>query len=165
MIMALAPVRHAIREWSLNWGNAMTSLIGIAPGLMASGLALAAIAGPAVPSAMAGTGPSVIGTDLAGPPADPSMVFTGPASQPLAGSLPGSSAPIPVSYTVTNARMLPPGIAIGTAGAVTGIPAADGIYGVSVTACNMFGCTPGTVTFAVGPAAVALSLQTIGIGT
>jgi hypothetical protein len=130
----------------------MAHRIGIASWLMASGLALAAIAGLAVSPAMAGTGPSVIDTDLAGPPADPSMVFTGSAGQPLAGSLPGSSAPIPVSYTVTNARMLPPGIAIGSAGAVTGTPATDGIYRVSVTACNMFGCAPGTVTFAVGPA-------------
>jgi hypothetical protein len=148
--MAVARMRHAICEWSLNWGNAMTRRIGITPWLMASGLALAAIAGLAVSPAMAGTGPSVIDTDLAGPPADPSMVFTGSAGQPLAGSLPGSSVPVPVSYTVTNARMLPPGIVIGPGGAVTGVPATDGVYGAGVTACNVIGCTPGTVTFAVG---------------
>jgi hypothetical protein len=173
--MAVAPLRHAIRERPQNRGKCMArSRIGIAPWLIVPGLALGATAGLAVSPAMAATDPSTIDTDLAGPPADPSMVFTGTASQPLAGSLPGSSAPIPVTFIVTNPDMLPPGVAVGSTGTVTGIPAADGIYAAGVKACDVLGCTSGTLTFSVSPdpasgaigsATVALSLQTIRVGT
>ena len=54
-------------------------------------------------------------------------------------------------FTVTDAATLPPGITIGASGAITGIPAADGIYTASVTACNPAGCTPGYITFTIAP--------------
>jgi hypothetical protein len=125
----------------------------------------------------------VIDTNLAGPPADPSMVFTGTANQPLGGRLPGNSAALPVSFTVTNAGLLPPGVTIDRADLVTGIPTADGVYGVTVTACDPLGCTPGDVTFTIAPdqapcdnqpskgagnpgsATVALAVANIQVGT
>ena len=185
------------------------SRIGFAPWLIVLGVALAVIVGPAVSPAAAAISPaatipaptspaavglaalpaSTIDTNLAGPPADPSMVFTGTAHQPLAGSLPGSSAPIPASFAVTDPNMLPPGVFINPAGTVTGIPTADGIYAVGITACDTLACTPGSVTFAIAPdqapsdqqsdkqpgssksawpgigsATVALALQTIRLG-
>jgi hypothetical protein len=173
-------------------GESMTSTrIGIAPWLMASGLAFGAFAGTAPPAGAAtSTGPAAtaaigttIDTNLAGPPAGPSMVFTGTANQPLGGTLPGSSAAIPVSFTVTNAGLLPPGVAINAAGTVTGIPTADGVYAATVTACDALGCTPGTVTFAIAPdqapcdnqppagpvslgsAAIALAVANLRVGT
>ena len=130
------------------------------PWLLIPGLAIAAaagVAGPAAPASAAVTsGPSFIDTDLAGPPAAPSMVFTGAVSQPLSGTLPGSAAGpgasgIPVTFSVSNANMLPPGVAVDPSGVVTGIPTADGVYGVGVSACDTEGCTPGVVTFTIAP--------------
>jgi hypothetical protein len=162
MIMAPATSRHAMPYTFAKSGESMTrSHTAIAPWLLIPGLAFAVIAGAA--PAEASTGPArtaqagtaqaggMIDTNLSGPPADPSMVFTGTVNQPLAGSLPGSSAAIGVSFTVTNANALPPGLRIGSTGTVTGIPAADGVYTAGVTACDTLGCTPGSVTFTIAP--------------
>jgi hypothetical protein len=193
MIMAPATSRHAMPYTFAKSGESMTrSHTAIAPWLLIPGLAFAVIAGaaPAEASTAPGrtavlstatSGGGMIDTNLSGPPADPSMVFTGTVNQPLAGSLPGSSAAIGVSFTVTNATMLPPGLRIGSSGTVTGIPTADGIYTAGVTACDTLGCTPGSVTFTIAPdqapcdnqpglpstgsAAVALSLGAIRVTT
>jgi Putative Ig domain len=122
----------------------------LVPGL-ALGFAFVAFTGPAADAA---TGPDVIGTNLrSGPPTAPSAVFTGAASQSLSGSLPGSDGASgeAETFTVPDPGMLPPGVAIDPAGLVHGIPAADGVYGVSVSACDTQGCTPGVVTFMIAP--------------
>ncbi len=96
-----------------------------------------------------------IAAEPAGPPRNPSLMLNGTALQPLSSLLPGGAsrdvAVSPVRFTVANAATLPPGITISASGAITGVPAADGTYTASVTACTSQGCTPGYVTFTIAP--------------
>jgi hypothetical protein len=104
---------------------------------LVAGISLAALAGPASGIAVAVTGP-----------ADPSSAFSGTVNQPVTGSLPGASA---ATFSVTDATLLPPGMKITAAGTVTGIPTADGIYSVPVSACVATLCAAGTVSFTIAP--------------
>jgi hypothetical protein len=104
--------------------------------------------------------PLLTGIALAGPgagtaaaasvPVVPNLLLNGTVNQPLSGTLPGSDS-AGTTFTVTSPSLMPPGIDVTPAGGVTGIPTADGIYGVTVTACGPDGCTPGTITFTIAP--------------
>jgi hypothetical protein len=115
-------------------------------------LAVIALAGPAAGSAAAAA-PSHHGAPLV-----PNLLLNGTVNQPVSGTLPGSAAG-GTTYTVTSPALMPPGIVVTPGGAVTGIPTADGVYGVSVTACGASGCTPGTVTFTIAPDAAPCDNQ------
>jgi hypothetical protein len=115
----------------------MTRTAGYAPWFLGAGISLAALAGPASGQAAAATGP-----------ADPSAVFGGTVNQPITGSLPGATA---ATFSITDPTLLPPGMSITATGTVTGIPAADGIYSVPVSACVATLCAAGTVSFTIAP--------------
>jgi hypothetical protein len=85
------------------------------------------------------------------PPADPTMTLSGSASAPISGTLPGSAAAAPSTFTVTSPSQLPPGVSIDPSGNLMGIPSTAGTYPIPVKACNATGCTTGTVTITVGP--------------
>jgi hypothetical protein len=85
------------------------------------------------------------------PPADPTMSLNGSVNAPISGTLPGSQAAAPSTFTVTNPAQLPPGVSIDASGNLMGIPASAGNYPIPVKACNATGCTTGTVTLAIGP--------------
>jgi hypothetical protein len=115
--------------------------------LAVMGLAVMGLAGPAAGSASA----AVV----------PNLLLNGTVNQPVSGKLPGSG-----TFTVTSPNLVPPGIVITPAGAITGIPTADGIYGVAVSECGTSGCTPGTVTFTIAPDAAPCDNQpSIGSAT
>jgi hypothetical protein len=85
------------------------------------------------------------------PPADPSMTLSGSANAPISGTLPGSAAAAPSTFTVTDSSQLPQGVSIDASGNLMGIPATAGNYAIPVKACNATGCTTGTVTLSIGP--------------
>ena len=84
------------------------------------------------------------------PPADPTLTLTGSASAPLSGTLPGSAAAAPSTFTVTDPSQLPQGVSIDANGNLMGIPASAGAYTIPVKACNATGCTTGNVTLTIG---------------
>jgi hypothetical protein len=85
------------------------------------------------------------------PPADPSMTMSGSVSAPISGTLPGSAAAAPSTFTVTDPTQLPPGVSIDSGGNLMGIPSKAGTYAIPVKACNATGCTAGTTTLTIGP--------------
>jgi hypothetical protein len=85
------------------------------------------------------------------PPADPSMTLSGSANAPISGTLPGSAAAAPSTFTVTDSSQLPQGVSIDASGNLMGIPTTAGNYAIPVKACNATGCTTGTVTLSIGP--------------
>jgi hypothetical protein len=85
------------------------------------------------------------------PPADPSMTMSGSVNAPVSGTLPGSAAAAPSTFTVTDPTTLPPGVSIDSGGNLMGIPSAAGTYAIPVKACNATGCTTGTTTLTIGP--------------
>jgi hypothetical protein len=97
-----------------------------------------------------GNGNNATGTQKP-PPADPTMTLDGSANAPVSGTLPGSAAAAPSTFTVTDPTQLPPGVSIDASGNLMGIPAAAGTYPIPVKACNATGCTTGTVTLTIGP--------------
>jgi hypothetical protein len=113
------------------------------------------LAGPAAGSALAAAPASVAGS---GAPLVPNLLVNGTVNQPVSGTMPGSASGS-ATFTVTSPALMPPGIVVTPGGAVTGIPTADGVYGVSVTACSTSGCTPGTVTFTIAPDAAPCDNQ------
>jgi hypothetical protein len=98
------------------------------------------------------------GSALAASPLIPNLLVNGTVNQPVSGTMPGSTDGT-TTFTVTSPNLMPPGIAVTPGGAVTGIPTADGVYGVTVTACSTAGCTPGTVTFTIAPDAAPCDNQ------
>jgi hypothetical protein len=136
-------------------------LTGVTRWLAVPLLAAGALAGPATGSAAAATSGSgaVSGSGATtDAPVTPNLLLSGTVNQPLSGALPGSAAGL-VTFTVTSPNLMPPGVAVTPTGTVTGIPTADGIYGVSVTACSTAGCTPGTITFTIAPDAAPCDNQ------
>jgi large repetitive protein len=113
------------------------------------------LAWPAAGSAAAATGITVA---TGGAPAVPNLLVNGTVNQPVSSRLPGSGNGT-TTFTVTTPNLMPPGIVVTPAGAVTGIPTADGIYGVTVTACSAAGCTSGTATFTITPDAAPCDNQ------
>jgi hypothetical protein len=85
------------------------------------------------------------------PPADPSMTLSGSANAPISGTLPGSAAAAPSTFTVTDSSQLPQGVSVDASGNLMGIPTTAGNYAIPVKACNAAGCTTGTVTLSIGP--------------
>jgi hypothetical protein len=85
------------------------------------------------------------------PPADPTMTLNGSANAPVSGTLPGSAAAAPSTFTVTDPAQLPKGVSIDSSGNLMGIPTSAGTYSIPVKACNATGCTTGTVTLTIGP--------------
>jgi hypothetical protein len=85
------------------------------------------------------------------PPADPSMTLSGSANAPISGTLPGSAAAAPSTFTVTDPSQLPQGVSIDASGNLMGIPTAAGNYAIPVKACNATGCSTGTVALSIGP--------------
>jgi large repetitive protein len=122
-------------------------------------LAAAMLAGPAAGSAAAAA-PIAPGftTAAAGAPAVPNLLLNGTVNQPVSGKLPGSGNGT-TTFTVTTPNLMPPGITVTPGGLITGIPTADGIYGVTVSACGTSGCTPGTATFTIAPDAAPCDNQ------
>ena len=118
-------------------------------------LAAMTLAGPAAGWAAAAT---PLPAAVAGAPLVPNLLLNGTVNQPVSRTLPGSAAG-QTTYTVTSPSLMPPGIVVTPGGGITGIPTADGVYGVSVTACSTSGCTPGTVTFTIAPDAAPCDNQ------
>jgi hypothetical protein len=123
-------------------------------------LAAIALAGPAAGSAAAAAPASVAAASAAAPaaPPVPNLLLNGTVNQPLAGELPGSGSST-ATFTVTSPNLMPPGVVVTPSGTITGIPTADGVYGVAVSACGTSGCTPGTVTFMIAPDAAPCDNQ------
>jgi hypothetical protein len=140
-------------------GESMTRMrlrvTGIAPWLAVLPLAAITLAGPAAGSAAAAV--RVLGAGADGP-AVPNLLVNGTVNQPVSSTMPGSTGGT-TTFTVTSPALMPPGIVVTPGGTVTGIPTADGIYGVAVTACSTSGCTPGTVTFTIAPDAAPCDNQ------
>jgi hypothetical protein len=85
------------------------------------------------------------------PPADPTLTLSGSANAPISGTLPGSAAAAPSTFTVTDPSQLPPGVSIDPSGNLMGIPTAAGNYTIPVKACNATGCSTGSVALSIGP--------------
>ena len=127
-------------------------LTGIAPWLAVPLLAAMTLAGPAALAAAPVPGAG------SGSPLVPNLLVNGTVNQPVSGTMPGS-ADGTTTFTVTSPALMPPGIVLTPSGAVTGIPTADGVYGVTVSACSTSGCTPGTATFTIAPDAAPCDNQ------
>jgi hypothetical protein len=132
--------------------TARLRLTGITTWLAVPPLVAMALAGPAVGSAAAAAPAD------RGMPVVPNLVLNGTVNQPVANQLPGSANGM-TTFTVTSPSLMPPGVVVTPTGAITGIPTADGIYGVAVSACSSSGCTPGTVTFTIAPDAAPCDNQ------
>jgi large repetitive protein len=92
-----------------------------------------ALAGPAAGSAAAAAPAADRGM-----PVVPNLLLNGTVNQPVANELPGSGNGM-TTFTVTSPSLMPPGVVVTPAGAITGIPTADGIYGVAVSARSSSG--------------------------
>jgi hypothetical protein len=122
-------------------------------------LAALILAGPAAGSAAAAA-PIAPGftTAAAHAPAVPNLLVNGTVNQPVSGQLPGSGNGT-TTFTVATPNLMPPGVTVTPGGTITGIPTADGVYGVTINACSTSGCTAGTATFTIAPDAAPCDNQ------
>jgi len=146
-------VPHTIAKTGESMTRRRLTLTGMRWWLAVPPLAAMALAGPAAGSAAAA---ALLPAD--GAPLVPNLLLNGTVNQPVSSELPGSAAGA-TTFTVTSPSLMPPGIVVTPGGTITGIPTADGVYGVSVTACSTSGCTPGTVTFMLAPDAAPCDNQ------